>query len=329
MSEISQTDSMKKVTTHPADVTEDNIRSLMHEERIGKIDIARHGSDSIASGFIDAVQVNEEIAVTKGRLVGQRGYNAEIANVPGLNIEVRFAGRSQSIERSDARRIIYVEAGDVLVAGSKGSSMWMVTSSPQNLFEAVSVHFNTTFFENLAKREANIAAWALQLIDTNTSSTLPASTYLKALASRLLETDFKSSGQHLKVEALALEILLEAWLPDTKATTDDDVRTEPLQIIEHAKALIHANPRADLTVEELAKACRISQSQLKSLFKSTLGRSVGAEIRTVRMATANQMLRDGVPITNTASILGYKSPEAFSRAVKQHFGQSPSNLHKS
>lgn len=75
----------------------------------------------------------------------------------------------------------------------------------------------------------------------------------------------------------------------------------------------------------LARFLNISPMTLHRLFKSELGESPGTHFQTLKMEQARRLLQhEGQPIKGVAYELGYKHPQDFSRAYKNHFGAAPS-----
>jgi len=83
-------------------------------------------------------------------------------------------------------------------------------------------------------------------------------------------------------------------------------------------------PGADYTVESLAEIAAMSRSAFAEHFAACFGRSPMSFVNHVRLQRAAQLLTLGTPsIDEIAKTVGYSSRSHFSRAFKDHSGQSP------
>jgi AraC family transcriptional regulator len=95
------------------------------------------------------------------------------------------------------------------------------------------------------------------------------------------------------------------------------------------KVLAHIDAHAEdeLTVEELSRVAGLSKYHFHRLFSQRFGISVGKFVQLVRMRRASyQLAFRSQDILDVALDSGYESHEAFSRAFKKLFGQSPSSF---
>lgn len=84
-----------------------------------------------------------------------------------------------------------------------------------------------------------------------------------------------------------------------------------------------------LTVKTLAKVACLSEYHFHRLFSYYLGDTVSGYIRTRRLTNAAEMLNQPkVRVTDIAYAMGYKTPEAFTKAFKRMFGVPPSAFRK-
>lgn len=91
-----------------------------------------------------------------------------------------------------------------------------------------------------------------------------------------------------------------------------------------AVSAIHADPRRDWTVDQLAGRCNLSRSRFSELFTERVGKPPLTYLRLVRLGGAAQLLRDtSTPVGVIAEMVGYTSEPAFSRAFRSHYGNSP------
>jgi len=90
----------------------------------------------------------------------------------------------------------------------------------------------------------------------------------------------------------------------------------------------HLNEALD--VEQLSRVANFSKFHFHRQFSLYTGIGVAAYVRMMRLKHASYILafRKDLRIIDIALDAGFESPEAFSRAFKQAFGQSPSHFRK-
>jgi len=82
-----------------------------------------------------------------------------------------------------------------------------------------------------------------------------------------------------------------------------------------------------LSLDEIAEAGGVSRHHLVRAFGAVTGRSVMRYVRGRRLTVAAQALADGAPdILSVALDAGYDSHEAFTRAFRDQFGQTPEQV---
>ncbi|MBA3667189.1 MAG: AraC family transcriptional regulator [Sphingomonas sp.] len=87
----------------------------------------------------------------------------------------------------------------------------------------------------------------------------------------------------------------------------------------------------DLDLEAMSGVAAFSKYHFHRQFTSTFGLSVHRYVQLARMKRASYGLADGdaQSVTDIAMDAGYDAPDAFARAFRQRFGQSPSSFRKS
>ncbi|MGO4567701.1 GyrI-like domain-containing protein [Rhizobium sp. 2YAF20] len=87
----------------------------------------------------------------------------------------------------------------------------------------------------------------------------------------------------------------------------------------------------DLDLEAMSGVAAFSKFHFHRQFTSTFGLSVHRYVQLARMKRASYRLayRDAESVTDIAMDAGYDAPDAFARAFRQRFGQSPSSFRKS
>ncbi|WP_349361102.1 AraC family transcriptional regulator [Stappia sp.] len=314
------------MTRFLSDVTPQTIRDLGSQVKVSKLCVAAGGREQIAAGRIWVAVPEPGVKVMVGTLAGQRGYRAEVAGDAGLTLEVRLAGTSQSRERGAAARTAAVSPGDLLLTGSRAPRKWDVTAAPQSSFEAVSVSFSPDHLMTFRDIDPALSAWGCDFVVNDRLALRSAPLGLRALAETLLAAPLHGPGSNLQLAGLARQILAHAYRLVAPADARQVARETGADLVAHALEAIRSDPHAHMTIDTLARACRTSPSRLKSLFRAETGRSIGSEIRSQRMLVAKRLLLAGTPIARVAETLGYTSSEAFSKAVKAHYGRSPRDL---
>ena len=87
----------------------------------------------------------------------------------------------------------------------------------------------------------------------------------------------------------------------------------------------------DLDLETVSRVAAFSKFHFHRQFTATFGLSVHRYIQLARMKRASYRLvyRDAESVTEIAMDAGYDAPDAFARAFRQRFGQSPSSFRNS
>ncbi|WP_440639887.1 AraC family transcriptional regulator [Bradyrhizobium sp. PUT101] len=87
----------------------------------------------------------------------------------------------------------------------------------------------------------------------------------------------------------------------------------------------------DLDLESLSGVAAFSKFHFHRQFTATFGLSVHRYVQLARLKRASHQLAftDAESVTDIAMDAGYEAPDAFARAFRQRFGQSPSSFRKS
>ena len=88
---------------------------------------------------------------------------------------------------------------------------------------------------------------------------------------------------------------------------------------------------ADLDLDTLSRVAAFSKFHFHRQFMATFGLSVHRYVQLARMKRASHGLAkgDAQSVTDIAMDAGYDAPDAFARAFRRRFGQSPSSFRKS
>ena len=94
--------------------------------------------------------------------------------------------------------------------------------------------------------------------------------------------------------------------------------------IQEAVNYIEQNYQRNLTVEEVADACRLNRSYFSKLFKENMGCPPQEFLIGVRLAKATELMSSSsAPISEIAVRCGYSNQFHFSRAFKKRYGLPP------
>lgn len=101
--------------------------------------------------------------------------------------------------------------------------------------------------------------------------------------------------------------------------------------MQRALDFIEQNLGDDLHLDVVSEVAAFSKYHFHRQFTATFGLSVHRYVQLARMKRASYRLafRDAESITGIAMDAGYEAPDAFARAFRQRFGQSPSAFRKS
>jgi AraC family transcriptional regulator len=94
---------------------------------------------------------------------------------------------------------------------------------------------------------------------------------------------------------------------------------------------IERNLDGNLDLDELSSVAAFSKFHFHRQFTATFGLSVHRYVQLSRMKRASYQLayRDAISVTEIAMDAGYEAPDAFARAFRQRFEQSPTQFRKS
>jgi AraC-like DNA-binding protein len=99
--------------------------------------------------------------------------------------------------------------------------------------------------------------------------------------------------------------------------------------ITQALSLLHARPEYSWNVGSLGRQLGLSRSAFAERFKSVVGEGPMHYLARIRMQYAAAEIRCGRrSLHEIATVLGYQSEAAFSRAFSQHVGMSPGRFRK-
>ncbi len=139
------------------------------------------------------------------------------------------------------------------------------------------------------------------------------------------------SGQQTQIDATLMARLPELLLAEIlRLYCEQHPRTEGWlaaitdPVVGRALCMIHEQPAASWTVEELARRVATSRSVLDERFRRLLGQPPIRYLAEWRMQLATGLLRDTrMKVAAVAERVGYASEEAFSPAFQRHVSCAP------
>ena len=94
--------------------------------------------------------------------------------------------------------------------------------------------------------------------------------------------------------------------------------------VQEAISYMEQHYRHNITVEEIANACRLNRSYFSKLFKEKKGYPPQEYLIRLRLSKAADLMRNtAMSISAVAASCGYPNQLHFSRAFKQHYGVPP------
>lgn len=141
-----------------------------------------------------------------------------------------------------------------------------------------------------------------------------------------LESAFQSNefGSSLLAQSLFLELLIylnrihlnNSYIYDQNSLEYDD---QIVDIINYIKE----NIGGDLSIDTIAKEFYLSKHYLMHKFKTKTGYTLHNYILNKRLFRTIELIKEGTPITNAASLCGFQDYSTFLRAFKKTYGCSP------
>lgn len=124
-----------------------------------------------------------------------------------------------------------------------------------------------------------------------------------------------------------LELLLATLLDnsDRNSSTKKSIGNQNYQAILKAMS---DNINRRMTIEALAKVCKLSQSNLKKIFRKYSGLGVMEYFNQLKVSEALRLLDKDTAISEISDRLGFSSPTYFCDSFKKHCGITPSEYRR-
>ena len=98
--------------------------------------------------------------------------------------------------------------------------------------------------------------------------------------------------------------------------------------VSRAESYVNALYMMDISVREIAESLNLDERYLSRIFKQKHGVPLGKYILITRMERAKLLLKDGIPVTSAAAMVGYPDYTGFSKLFKKYAGVSPKDYKK-
>lgn len=109
----------------------------------------------------------------------------------------------------------------------------------------------------------------------------------------------------------------------------DEIRGEDDPLVRRALSLMRDTVERPLDLAALASALSCQPRTLDRRCRARLGAPPGRVYRHLRLSAARKLLEDGgLPVAEVALRSGYENPAALARAMRRHYGASPSELRR-
>ena len=140
------------------------------------------------------------------------------------------------------------------------------------------------------------------------------------------------SGTPPAVDSHLVEILIELLLDEASSADalDDIERPQPVaRALKHMRYVLEEDPRAPITLEELAEEANVSPQHLCRMFRQSIGHPPMATFRLLRLQLGVALLvRSSLSVKDVADQCGFADPLHFSRCFSSAFGRSPRRVRK-
>lgn len=148
----------------------------------------------------------------------------------------------------------------------------------------------------------------------------------------LIEYKEKPAGFHLLIKSLLLKLLVivgREFTSDINSSEDRSIFTRYRDAIQSAVMYMEDKYPEDLSVEQMAKKCLLSQSYFSYLFKSITGKTFIEYLNGIRISKALDLLRNtDNKVLEICYDVGFRNVNHFNRMFRQLMGVSPMEYRK-
>jgi AraC-like DNA-binding protein len=192
---------------------------------------------------------------------------------------------------------------------------------------AVAVGIDYARLANVLMKIENADQNAFQPIQANSSSIFSTTAKVKLLDAftRLLEALEDSRDAEVLSDAIIDEIYYRILMDERNGELRYLLQQRgEIQRVSKAVEHIHNNLDQPVSVEELAGLVHMSRSAFFYKFKDVMHVSPLQYAKSVKLHSAQALIREGKKANEAGYLVGYNSPAQFSREYKRHFGYAPS-----
>ncbi len=147
-----------------------------------------------------------------------------------------------------------------------------------------------------------------------------------------LHTCFQMEGISIvgmRQPEVGAHILLKQWelfllgLINQKKQLNRDIRSRTAKNYAAIVKVLEGHIHENLSVEEIAELCSMSQISVKQTFSKYAGMGIMSYFNRLKIEAAVRMLRGGSSVQETATALGFSSQNYFSTVFKRIMGKPP------
>lgn len=220
-------------------------------------------------------------------------------------------------------RRIRLDAGGLIFLPA--SSSYVVTGISKEPFKHITANFVMTPVTGAEKTAATAFSEILNLRLFHVTGKENAAVF-KELAERLLAVwQAKNTGYGVLAKSVLYEILYTYFTDAGRVNSSDRDYSKILP----AKNILDSRCDSNISVAELAEACKLSQTHFRRLFVKLFGCSPSDYRLNKRILKAKDLLLSGeYSVSDTAREVGFDDASYFSRLFHQRTGYSPSEFLK-
>lgn len=249
----------------------------------------------------------------------------------GNFIEIHHC-REGRVEQEYGENFFYLMPGDL--------SLTMRTERPEefrfplNHYHGISIVIDTnlaapslsTYLEDLAIQPMMVAK---RLLNDKNCFIMRSNAAMEHLFTDLYRVPDKMQKGYLQLKVMELLVLLNEIPLECDIQPNVVVSKEKQALAKQAAAYLDEHMTRRVTVTELSKKFNVSETTMKTAFKSVYGVPVYSYIRVQKMQLAAQMLvHTDKSVMEIANEFGYDNSSKFSAAFREIMGETPSEYRK-
>lgn len=234
------------------------------------------------------------------------------------NLQIVLAGTALAWDAGCPGRRAVLRRGDILV--SPAGNAYTSTHSHTETDSLVLTAAYRKLGGSPAPAVAELPPLLVVAADPNRCGGLAAAVDLLAA-----ETPSQPTADSVVLRAMQTLLILafRAWTREGSGVVGRH-HTAGDPLVERIIQAFHDDPARDWTLADLARSLSVSRATLTRRFAAGLGEGPLSHLTRLRMALAEERLRDtDIPIKAIARSVGYSSPYAFSRAFARTYGLAP------